>query len=232
MMPPATDHLSSKPNVFSFFFNITKAKHQIVERIAKKEEDLRIAEEEVGAPGADGANKRNKVDTLIHEAQHQAEMKRQLEAELKAVLAPYKQLEREISTVKKSQSAAKSQLQRAQRELEEARSQIMAMADSAQSEEARCTSLLKDAEEALALARGKADTLTQEQSKWYRSYEEIEPHIRSATARVESHTRQLQSVQSKLRSLQSSDGNDLMALLGPRVKTVANLVRRLTCRHQ
>ena len=84
------------------------------ERITKKEEELRRAEEEAGAPGADGANKRNRVDTLLLEAQNQAEMKRGLEEELKAALLPYKQLEREISSTTKSQNAARNQLRRAQ----------------------------------------------------------------------------------------------------------------------
>jgi chromosome segregation ATPase len=202
-----------------------QAKHQVVERIAKKEEDLRLAEEEAGVPGVDGANKRNKVDMLIQEAQNLADLKRQVETELKEVLVPYKQLEREISSVKKSQSAAKHQLQRAQKELEETRGKIMAMADSAESEEARCTEMLKAAEESLALAREKVDTLKQERTKWLRSYEEMEPHVRDATARVDSHTKQLKAVQYTLQSLQSSDGKDLMALLGPRVANVANLVR-------
>ena len=195
------------------------------ERITKKEEELRRAEEEAGAPGADGANKRNRVDTLLLEAQNQAEMKRGLEEELKAALLPYKQLEREISSTTKSQNAARNQLRRAQTNLEETRAQIMAMADSAESEEARCTAMLKQAEEELAEARNKVDTLKQEQTNWLRTFEEIEPHVRHAKSRVDSHSKQMQGVQNTLRSLQSSNGQDMLALLGSRVANVANLVR-------
>jgi chromosome segregation ATPase len=186
---------------------------------------LRQAEEEAGSPDADGANKRSRVDTLLLEAQNQAEMKRGLEEELKAALIPYKQIERELSSVTKSQNAARSQVRRAQANLEEARAQIMAMANSAESEEARCTAMLKQAEEELAAARNKVDTLKQEQSNWLRSYEEIEPHVRHITSQVESKKKQIQGVQHQLRSLQSSNGQDMLALLGSRVGTVANLVR-------
>jgi uncharacterized phage infection (PIP) family protein YhgE len=164
------------------------------------------------------------VDALLLEAQNQAEMKRGLEEELKAAVLPYKQIEREISSVVKSQNAARNQIRKAQTNLEEARAQIMAMADSAESEEARCTAMLKQAEEELVDARSKVDALKQEQTNWLRSYEEIEPHVRHITSKVESQKRQIQGVQNTLRSLQSSNGQDMFALLGSRVATVANLV--------
>ena len=211
----------------TLLFKHNQAKQQVVERITKKEEELRHAEEEVGAPGADGANKRSKVDTLLMEAQDQAEMKRGLEEELKAALIPYKQIEREISSVTKSQNAARNQVRRAQTNLEEARAQIMAMANSAESEEARCTAMLKQTEEELAEARNKVDTLKQEQSNWLRTYEEIEPHARHCRSRVDSQSKQINGVKNTLQSLQSSNGQDMLALLGPRVAMVTNLVRVL-----
>lgn len=168
------------------------------------------------------------MDTLLLEAQNQAEMKRGLEEELKAALGPYKQLEREISSTTKSQNAARNQLRRAQTNLEDARAQIMAMADSAESEEARCTAMLKQAEEELAEARNKVDTLKQEQTNWLRTYEELEPHVRHTKSRVDSHSKQIQGVQNTLRSLQSSNGQDMLALLGSRVANVANMVRNLS----
>ena len=211
--------------LFCFFLNSkNQAKQLIVERITKKEEEYRLAEE-ANTPGADGDNKRSKLDNLMSEAQNQAEMKRGLEDELKVALVPYKQLEREISSATKSQNAARNQLKRAQTNLEETRAQIMAQANSAESEEARLTQMLKGAEEELAEARNQVDTLKQEQTNWLRTYEEIEPHVRHSRSQVDSQKRQIQGVQHTLRSLQSSTGQDMIALLGSRVSTVVNLVR-------
>ena len=185
---------------------------------------MRNAEEEAGAPDADNANKRSRVDTLCLEAHNQGEKKREIEEELKAALIPYKQIEREVSSATKAQNAARKQVERANVTLEEARAQILAIAGSAGSEEARCLAILKEAEEELSEARNKVDTLKQEQSNWLRAYEEIEPHVKHSTSRMNSQKRQIEGVQHTLRSLQSSNGQDMMALLGPRVATVANLV--------
>lgn len=164
------------------------------------------------------------MDQLLEEAQSQAQLKRELEEELKEAMGPYKEVERKLSHVKKSQSSASTQLNKAKQSLQEARDQIMANADSAESEEARRTALLKKSEEELAAAREKVDGLKQDQSNWLRSYEEIEPHVRDAKSKVDHFNRQLQGVQQKLRSLRSSSGRDSLALLGPRVAAVTQLV--------
>ena len=164
------------------------------------------------------------MDQLLEEAQSQAQLKRELEEELKEATGPYKEVERKLSHVKKTQNAASSQLKKAKQSLQEARDQIMAKADSAESEEARRTALLKKSEEELAASRERVDGLKQDQSKWLRSYEEIEPHVHDAKSKVEQLNKQLQGVQHTLRSLQSSSGRDSLALLGPRVAAVAQLV--------
>jgi chromosome segregation ATPase len=206
-----------------FVCQLNQTKELLAERIMKKDEDLRRAEEEAGTAGEDG-EKRKRFDALVQEAKDQAEMKRNVEEELKAAMGPYRQLDREIESVRKSKKAAENMLHRSQKTLEETRAKILAMADSAESEEARCTAQLKKSEEEMAEARSKVDELKQEQTNWFRAYEEIEPHVRDATSKVASHTKQLEAVQYKLQTLQSSDGQDLLALLGPRVATVANIV--------
>jgi DNA repair exonuclease SbcCD ATPase subunit len=199
------------------------------EKARQKEEELRQAEEAAGTPGNDGESKRNRVDQLLQEAQSQAQLKRGLEEELKEAMVPYKNAERNLGAVKKKQSSAAKQLKAAKQRLQEARDQIMSNADSAESEEARRTALLKKSEETLASARAKVDELKQDQSKWLRSYEEIEPHVRDSTSKVDRLKKQLQGVQHTLRSLQSSSGRDSLALLGPRVATVAQMV---SCQYQ
>lgn len=191
------------------------------EKARKKQEELRQAEDEVaGSTGNDGEKKRNRVHHLLEEAQSQAQLKRELEELLKGALVPYKLVERKLDGLKKQQNSASTQHKAAKKRLQEVRDQIMANADSAESDEARRTAMLKASEEDLYAARAKVDELKHGQSKWLRSYEEIEPHVRDATSKVEKLMKQLQGVQHTLRSLQSSSG-DSLALLGPRVAMVA-----------
>jgi chromosome segregation ATPase len=196
----------------------------VAERISKREEDLRLAEELASTPGEDCANKRKKVDILLEEAQTQAQHKRKLEEELKQAMQPYKQIERELSGILKSQTAASTQLKRAKLSLQDAREQIIANASSAETEEARRTALLKQTEESLSAAQGRVDELKQEMAKWHRAYEEIEPHVLDAKGKVDSLDKRLNGVQHTLTSLQASTGQDILAILGPRVAKVASLV--------
>jgi structural maintenance of chromosomes protein 6 len=207
-----------------------QAREQVAERLAKKEEELQLAEEQVkggGTNGPEGASKRSQVDALLQEAQEQGRMKRSLEGELQQALQPWKQLEHDLRGIRKSQQAATTQLQRCKAALQQARDDVLQRADSQQSDEARRTAQLKQYEEELAAAQTQVDALKQTLAQWLRQYEEVEPHVRDAQAQVETTQRQVRGVQQTLRSLQQqTGGGDTLALLGPRVAKVASLVEQ------
>jgi len=186
-------------------------------------DDLTQAEASLDSPEEEEQSNREKIDALLKEAQEQMDLKNELETQLKTEHAPLKQLDREISQLKKQHKFAKKELDAAKRRLQEARDQIIANAESAESEEARRTALLKKTEEELAAARGNVDTLKQEISKYYRAYEELEPSVHEAQAKINGLKSQLSGVQNTLRSLSSSTG-DSLAILGPRVSKVVQLV--------
>ena len=194
--------------------------------VAKAEkclEDVTQAEASLSSPEEEEQDNRAKMEKLIAEAQEQMNLQKELEMELKTSSAPLKQLDREITQLKRQQKVASEELKASQRRLQQARDQIIANADSAQSEEARRTARLKKAEEELSVARNKSDTLKQETITNLHAYEELEPSVREATSKINSLKSQLSGVQNTLRSLSSSNG-DSLAILGPRVSKVAQLV--------
>ena len=200
-----------------------QAKEKFEAKAHKCLEDLTQAEASLSSPEEEEESNRAKIDTLILEAREQMDLKNELETELKAAHAPLKQLDREISQLKRQQKVATDELKASQRRLQQARDQIIANADSAQSEEARRTALLRNTEEALAEARSKVDALKQETTQHYRAYEELEPSVVEATNKISSLKNQLSGVQNTLRTLSSSSG-DSLAIAGPRVSRVAQLV--------
>lgn len=194
--------------------------------VAKAEkclEDVTQAEASLSSPEEEEQENRTKMEKLIAEAQEQMNLQKELESELKTLSVPLKQLEREISQRKRQQKVAADEHKASQRRLQQARDQIIANADSAQSEEARRTALLKKTEEELAAARSNVDALKQVQVNYYRAYEELEPSVHDATSKINSLKNQLSGVQNTLRNLSSSTG-DSLAILGPRVSKVAQLV--------
>lgn len=184
---------------------------------------LTQAEASLSSPEEEEKSNREKIDALLKEAQEQMDLKTELEKQLKTEHTPLKQLDREISQLKKQQKYAAKELDAAKQRLQAARDQIIANADSAESEEARRTALLKKTEEELAEARGKVDSLKQEISKHYRAYEELEPSVHEAQSKINGLKGQLSGVQNTLRTLSSSTG-DSLAILGHRVSKVVQLV--------
>lgn len=184
-----------------------------------------MAEEEVGSPGDEETKRQSKVDTLLAEVHSEKEVKKELDEELKLATAPYKESERKLAMAKRAKSEVAGQLKKAERELQNAHDQIAANAESAESEEFRLKSALKQTEEECAAARSNTDELKENQSQWLRSYEEIAPHVQDAKSKVEDLKHQLRGVRNTVASLQSSTGQDSLALLGPRVAKLADLVR-------
>jgi len=194
-----------------------------LQKAEKYQTELTQAEESMSNPEEDEQANKAKIQELVKEAQEQADLRQELHKELKEGTVPLKQIERQLAQLNKQQKAAAKQLKAARQRLQEARDQIIANADSAESEEARRTALLKQTEEELGAARANVDELKQRQTNMLRKYEEIEPHVQDATSKINGIKSQLSSISNTLRTLSSSTG-DSLAILGPRVSKVAQLV--------
>jgi chromosome segregation ATPase len=195
------------------------------EKAKRKERELEELEEAARNPADDAARKRTLVEELVSGVHEQTERKQELEEELKLAMAPYKEAGRKFNMSKRAKKEMAIQLVNAKKRLQEAADEIAANAESAESEEARFTTLLRTTEEELALARANVDPLKENQSKWLRSYEELEPHVAEARSKVNDLKAKRNEIQNTLRSLQSSSGNDALALLGPKVVTLTKMVR-------
>jgi chromosome segregation ATPase len=196
------------------------------EKAKRKERELDELEEAARNPADDdAARKRTLVEELVLGVHEQTERKQELEEELKLAMGPYKEADRKFNMSKRAKKDMATQLVNAKKRLQEAAEEIAANAESAESEEARFTTLLRTTEEELALARATVDPLKENQSKWLRSYEELEPHVAEARSKVNDLKAKRNEIQNTLRSLQSSSGNDALALLGPKVVTLTKMVR-------
>lgn len=202
---------------------LAQSRDKFEEKAKAKLAELQTAEENAKSPEEEVDSRKAALEALVQETQELVKNKDALTEQLVEAQAPYKDADRKLKSVKKRQRQAEKELKAAQQRLQDARDQILKNAESAESEEARRTELLKKTEEQLQEVRSQVDPLRQEQSNWYREFEEIEPHVMEARGRLETATHTLRGIEKTIRSLQSSSGNRL-AVFGPNVTKLADLV--------
>lgn len=189
--------------------------------------ELTQAEEELsGANDGDEERRINEqMEELKNEAESQATLKRNLEAELKLAQNPMKVVERKIkNVVNVEKKNATQQLKRAQKRLKDARAEFMAKAESANSEVARRAALLNETEEGLEQAKSESDAIKQAQAIAYQQYEELEPAVQQAKTMASQKRKECEAVNRKLQSLRGSKGNDSLAIFGQRCSKMHELV--------
>ena len=128
-----------------------------------------------------------------------------------------------MKLLQKSQKRATHELGEAKSRLQQRRDEIIAKEGSAESEAAMRTQRLKEAEEKFAALNKTRDELKQATTDSYRAYEELEPHVIQARQNCQNAESKLNSVEQRLRGLQSSTGNSV-AMFGQRCPKVKNLV--------
>lgn len=197
------------------------------EKVASRQLELSQAEEEAsGANDADEEKRiREEMEELGKEAETQADLKRNLEVELKQVMVPFKSKERDVKSLKQEKDRAGKELQRAKKRLQETRAEIMEKAGSAESEEARRTALLTETEEALSNAREESNGLKQAQALAHREYEELGPEVEQAKQSTATKASHLSAVRHKLNDLKSSSAGNSFAIFGRKCANVHKLVR-------
>jgi chromosome segregation ATPase len=217
-------------SVFShFFLSVPALSRQHIQvfrdKAEKNKERLTQAEEAAQGPDDEEVVKRNKLDELSREAQEQSQMKKELEQDVKRATEPLKAVQRQLKFLKKEQASAAESLRRANKRLQAKRDEIVARAGSAESEEARRTLKLKEAEDNLAAAKESHAELKQAVSDAYRAYEELEPHVEQAKQNCRGAKGRLNAVESRIASLQSSSNNSL-AMFGQKCTQVKQSVRQ------
>ncbi len=169
---------------------------------------------------------KQKVDGLTDEAQQQAQIKRDLEAQVKLAQAPCKQLEREHAQLtQRDLPNAQRQFQQAQHRLFEARERVKEISGSAESKEAQRTAALQQAEQDCQAAKEKHSEAKQAVTNALRAYEELEPQVEQAKQNATRVQRQLDAMLRKIDDLSSSSGKDSLAVFGSKCTRMRQLVR-------
>lgn len=160
-------------------------------------------------------NLRNKVEELTKEADDQASKKHGLEQEYKRAREPLKALERNLKHLQNEKITAERTLQGAKQSLEAKRQEILARAGSAESEAAKRTQRLKDAQDELASLKEQYDQAKQATTDSRQAWDELEPNVKQAHSNVEDAAKKLRAIENRIGSLQSSSGSSL-AIFGQR----------------
>jgi chromosome segregation ATPase len=160
--------------------------------------------------------KRTKLEELSSQkAQEQSRMKHDLEADVKHATEPQKAFNRKLKLLNRETKGAEVNLQSASKRLQDKREEILARAGSAQSEEARCTQRLKEAEDNSAKARQNYDENKQAVTDALREYDQLEPHVEQAIQNCKASKNRLNAVEDRIRGLGNSSSSSL-AMFGQR----------------
>ena len=200
------------------------------EKAEAKQEELTQAEEAANGPNDEGREKTQRIKDLSDEAGEQADLKRNLEAQLKETTLPLKQRQRELSSFQKRHQQANRAVADAKAKLQEVREELVRQSGSNESEEAQRAEALQAAEAELEEAKSIVDSLKQQFSDTRKAAEEAETRVTSARQATRSVEQQLGSVERRLEGLEAS-GNNSMAVFGPRVTKVHKMVEdgKLSC---
>lgn len=230
-----TAKLNEAETMFAWsFYKAAATEHQnAAEAVAKYEAKVKQREEEIAecekefsqeSTTDEETKRRQLMEELVREAQVQTEKKGQLEVQYRQQIIPVKQLEKERQLLRKDRKDIEQQLVRAQHRLNEMRKQISARGGS---EEAERLKSLSDAEMELHQLKKENPEIKQSVSTSLRAYEELTPHVRDASGKVDSIQRQLGGVAGRIRDLEASSA-DSLSMLGPNVKKVYEMIQRHT----
>lgn len=202
--------------------NATEAVEKYEAKVKHREEEIAEFEKSFSQESTtdEEAKRRQVMDDLIQEVQLQTVNKQQLESQFKKEVVPVKQLEKERQLLRNVQEEIKQQLCRSKDRLNDMRVQISARGGS---EEAQRLQTLNVAEMELQQLKLENPEMKQAVSTSLRAYEELTPHVRDASMKVDSIQRQLGGVASRIRDLEVSSA-DSLTVLGPNVKKVYDMV--------
>lgn len=162
------------------------------------------------------------LNELAEEAKAAAEVKMQLENDLKDAQAPIKLKERERGLLSRELAQEKKKHSSAVRRLEQARRQILESQGNVAEEERVRTRKIAQIETDLSRARDQVEPLREEVNKYYREYTDIDPAVNQAKETMEGTERQVAAVQQKMNAMQqeSRDGMAALAVFGSKCKAL------------
>ena len=155
--------------------NELKNRSKLQKNLDKYKGALEQAEESVNVTDDQEAAATERLEELARESDEAANVKIQMEKELKLAEMPLKEKERDLKIVAKEIGSAKKKLQSARNRLERARKEILDSAGNAAEEERQRTRKIAQLESDIADGRPRVEPLKEKIGEEYDAYKAIEP---------------------------------------------------------
>lgn len=212
---------------WSFYKEKGSEYRMAAEAVAKCEAKVKQLEEEIAAFAygqestmGEEANLRQKTEELTRALELQTKHKQRLESQFKQQMVPVKQQEKEKQMLRKDRKETKQQLVRSQERIHEMSKEIGAKSGPG---EAELVKALNDAAKQLRHLEEENLENKQAVSNSWRAYEELTPHVRDASVKVNCIQGQLGDVTRRIRELDTPSA-DSLSILGPNAKKVHEMV--------
>jgi chromosome segregation ATPase len=189
----------------------------------KKREELTQAEAASQEGNEGEKERRNHLDELSKEAEESSERKKTLEQDLKKANEPFKSLQRQLKQLKTDEKEADKDLLSANKALQKKRDEIAASAGSAEAEQARRNTALREAEERRDAAKAINSQLRQAVTDAYNAYESLETDVAQAKNSVDYVENQIRGAKNRIEQMRSSSG-DSLNVFGQRCVTMKKMV--------
>jgi len=194
-------------------------------KIEKRQQDLTESTGGLEVIAAKESQLKEELDQLALEAEEATRTKQELESQIRQHLAPMRLQKEQLSSVKREVVTAERRLASARKYLQEFRDQIVQKYGSAQSEEARRTARLQEAEVELANHKSSLVERKRQLQVYHNEYEEMEPHLKQATKDLNAAKNQLLTVMKRVSDLKASEGSSI-AIFGQKCVAVLQKVEQ------
>ena len=185
---------------------------EIEDKCSKRKAEIEKIEAAADAEEEEEKLKEN-LDALSDEATKAAAVKKDVDEKLRLAYEPIRKNNRLVASFQREILAAKRTHKSAMKALQEARDEIIRAAGSAETEEAKRVSKLKETEEKLSAAKASLESKKKNIASLLSRYEELEPRVEEAKGSTQNTAAQKNIVMRKLKEMQSSSGSS-MAVFG------------------
>jgi chromosome segregation ATPase len=199
-------------------YNVLQKKAALEEKLDQVCVQVAEMKEELGGEDRKEEYERE-MDKLSKESEVAADGKRDLDQQLTLAKKPIKDFTNRIKANAREQKDAQKSLKVAKFNLKEARDQIEQLAGSAESDAARRTKRIIEAEEERDTLKSTTDETKKNVAVYLNQYEELEPHVEEAHTMTQAAESQMSAVNRRLQELERSAQNSI-AIFGQKCVTI------------
>ena len=212
--------------------NETSTKEQIELKLERRNKEILKLESELNAPDSEKEVAEEKLKQLTDEAMQAAELKQQLDSELRAVMLPIKQNKQELARTKHEMQDAKVEVSRAMKRLQNAREQFLNRAGNAKNEIKKCTEDIASYEAQISEANQKFQTEKRLSSQYLEDFEGLTSQHEYAQSETQATTAQFQRCVNRVHELESSNSGSNGSIFGAKSAALLSRVEDLKRRNK